>query len=212
MEATFYITAVIAVAATVVAITRTNAIHALLYLVVSFLALAVVFYVIGAPFIAALEVIIYAGAIVVLFIFVVMMLNLGRKAAQQERQWLSPGMWFGPGVLSLLLLIELGWTLSTGAAQARPSLVGSREVGALLFGPYLLAVEIASMLLLAGLVGAYDLGRRMHRLPPSRGAGGRPQTASAAESGTDRSADDKPALTHVPAGEVSSGHTAGGGT
>ncbi|HXR80916.1 MAG TPA: NADH-quinone oxidoreductase subunit J, partial [Saprospiraceae bacterium] len=76
MLTTFYIASAIAVAATIMVITRHNLIHALLYLVVSFLAIAVVFYLIGAPFIAALEVIIYAGAIVVLIIFVIMMLNL----------------------------------------------------------------------------------------------------------------------------------------
>ena len=61
-----------------------NAVHALLYLIVSLLAVAVVFYVLGAPFVAALEVIIYAGAIMVLFVFVVMMLNLGEHAVSME--------------------------------------------------------------------------------------------------------------------------------
>lgn len=79
MELTFYIAAAVAVLSTVMVITRYNMIHALLYLVVSFLAVAVVFFTLGAPFMAALEVIIYAGAIVVLIIFVIMMLNkIGR--------------------------------------------------------------------------------------------------------------------------------------
>ncbi len=64
------------------AITRLVAVHALLYLIVSLLAVAVVFYTMGAPLVAALEVIIYAGAIVVLFVFVVMMLNLGTQARE----------------------------------------------------------------------------------------------------------------------------------
>jgi NADH-quinone oxidoreductase subunit J len=72
---TFSIAATIAVVATIMVITRYNMIHALLYLVVSFLAIAIVFYVLGAPFMAALEIIVYAGAIVVLIIFVIMMLN-----------------------------------------------------------------------------------------------------------------------------------------
>ena len=71
-----------AVIATLLAITRLVAVHALLYLIVSLLAVAVVFYTMGAPLVAALEVIIYAGAIVVLFVFVVMMLNLGAKARE----------------------------------------------------------------------------------------------------------------------------------
>ena len=77
MEVAFYIAAIVAIVSTVLTITRLNAVHALLYLIVSLLAVAVVFYALGAPFVAALEVIIYAGAIMVLFVFVVMMLNLG---------------------------------------------------------------------------------------------------------------------------------------
>ena len=65
--------------------------HALLYLVVSLLSVALIFFMLGAPFAAALEVIVYAGAIMVLFVFVVMMLNLGPQTAAQERQWLDPG-------------------------------------------------------------------------------------------------------------------------
>ncbi|HOL71740.1 MAG TPA: NADH-quinone oxidoreductase subunit J, partial [Bryobacteraceae bacterium] len=96
----FYLAGAVAVAATIMTITRLNAIHALLYFVVSLLAAAVVFYTLGAPFIAALEVIIYAGAIMVLFIFVVMMLNVGERAVAMERSWLPGGIWVGPAVLA----------------------------------------------------------------------------------------------------------------
>jgi NADH-quinone oxidoreductase subunit J len=81
----FYIAAAVAVLATTIAITRHNVVHALLYLIVSLLAVAVIFYVIGAPFLAALELIIYAGAIMVLFLFVVMMLNLGEHETWRWR-------------------------------------------------------------------------------------------------------------------------------
>jgi NADH-quinone oxidoreductase subunit J len=160
MNVVFYLSAVIAVAATLMVITRTNAVHALLYLIVSLLAVAVVFFVLGAPFAAALEIIIYAGAIMVLFVFVVMMLNLGEPAVEQERRWLEPGIWVGPTVLSAVLLGEVVYILASGGAvPSSGAEVGAGAVGATLFGPYLLAVEIASMLLLAGLVGAYHLGR-----------------------------------------------------
>ncbi|HZP89119.1 MAG TPA: NADH-quinone oxidoreductase subunit J [Burkholderiales bacterium] len=160
MQIAFFIAAAVAILATVLAITRLDAVHALLYLVVSLLAVAVVFYTLGAPFAAALEVIIYAGAIVVLFVFVVMMLNLGQPAVEQERRWLNAGMWMGPGLLALILLIELIVVLGRPQETAMAQQVGPHEVGAALFGPYLIAVELASMLLLAGLVGAYHLGRR----------------------------------------------------
>lgn len=164
MSAAFYLPAAIAVLSTALAISRTNAVHALLYLIVSLLSVALIFFIIGAPFVAALEVIIYAGAIMVLFVFVVMLLNLGEQAVEQERRWLSPGMWVLPSLLALVLLAELIYLLAGGnfqAAEIRD--VGPKDVGIALFGPYVLAVELASMLLLAGLVGAYHLGRREAR-------------------------------------------------
>src|SRR5215217_7421447 len=107
MPILFYISSVIAILATIMVITRYEPIHALLYLVVSFLAVAMIFLSVGAPFVAVLEVILYAGAIIVLFIFVVMMLNLGSVTAVQEKQWLKPKVWAGPSVLTLVLLAEL---------------------------------------------------------------------------------------------------------
>lgn len=163
MMVVFYIAAIVAVIATVMTITCSHAVHALLYLIVSLLAVAVIFYTLGAPFAAALEVITYAGAIMVLFVFVVMMLNLGEAAAQQERRWLNARLWVGPGLLALALLGELVALFMLGIAQGgAPSAVPPQAVGAALFGNYLLAVEIAGFLLLAALVGAYHVGRRRH--------------------------------------------------
>lgn len=162
MTVAFYISGGIAVVATVMVITRLNAIHALLYLIVSLLAVAVAFYTLGAPFVAALEVIIYAGAIMVLFVFVIMLLNLGPASTEQESQWLSPRMWIGPGILAVILLVELLYLLASGDSQlAGTKIISPKEVGMSLFGPYVLGVELAGMLLLAGLVGAYHIGRRL---------------------------------------------------
>ncbi len=162
MNAAFYVAAAIATAATLMTITRASAMHALLYMVLSLLAVAVVFYVLGAPFAALLEIIVYAGAIMVLFVFVIMMLILGRDAEQRERGWLSPRMWIGPSTLAAALLGELGYVFGFGGTRAPAgSPVDAQHVAGLLFGPYLLAVEIASMLLLAGLVGAFRLGRHI---------------------------------------------------
>jgi NADH-quinone oxidoreductase subunit J len=161
MNAIFYVAAVIAILATVMVITRLNAVHALLYLIVSLLAVAVIFYTLGAPFIAALEVIIYAGAIMVLFIFVVMMLNLGARTVETERTWLRPGMWTGPCVLAVVLIAEVAYLLFQGGPNVQ---VGGAEepkqVAIALFGPYLIGVELTSMLLLGALVGAYHLSAR----------------------------------------------------
>lgn len=156
----FYLAAFVAVAATMLTVTRSNAAHALMYLIVSLLAVAVIFFLLGAPFAAALEVVIYAGAIMVFFLFVVMMLNLGPQTRERERRWLEPRLWIGPGILTGLLLLEMIYLIA-GSAVSTPGVpVSPKAVGIELFGPYLLAVELASILLLAGLVGAYHLGRR----------------------------------------------------
>jgi NADH-quinone oxidoreductase subunit J len=164
MQFMFYLAAAVAVLSTLLVIVQRSAVHALLYLIVSLLSVALVLYLIGAPFAAALEVIIYAGAIMVVFVFVVMMLNLGEAATEQERRWLQPKLWYGPSALSVILLGELLYVLASGPADvAAARIVDSKQVGTALFGPYLLAVELAAMLLLAGMVGAYHLGQRERR-------------------------------------------------
>jgi NADH-quinone oxidoreductase subunit J len=161
VNAVFYLSAFVAVLATVMVITRLNAVHALLYFIVSLLSVALIFFVLGAPFVAALEVIIYAGAIMVLFVFVIMLLNIGTEAAEKERQMMTPQAWAGPAVLALLLLGEFVYVLAAGArAAVEVGVVGPKDVGISLLTKYVIGVELASMLLLAALVGAYHLGKR----------------------------------------------------
>ena len=165
----FYISACVAVVATILVIVQRNVVHALLYLIVSLLALAVIFYLLGAPFVAALEVVVYAGAIMVLFVFVVMMIGSGKAAP-------APRAWIGPVALGIVLAAELAFVLAgfgthplgvpVGAAAVQP-----KQVGIALFGPYAVAAELASFLLLAGVVGAFHLGRRTST-PLGRGEGG----------------------------------------
>lgn len=168
----FYLAAAVAILATTIAITRNNAVHALLYLIVSLLAVAVIFYVIGAPFLAALELIIYAGAIMVLFLFVVMMLNVGElHATEVETEWLKPGLWAWPSALATLLIAELAYVSFHAARPSGPMhVVTPKEIGISLFGPYAIAVELASLLLMSGLVGAYHLGRRSYKEEEQSGA------------------------------------------
>jgi NADH-quinone oxidoreductase subunit J len=113
---------------------------------------------------AALEVIIYAGAIMVLLIFFVMMLNLGRESAVREKLWLRPAIWILPAVLCAILLGELLFlVLQNHQPVAEIKEVDPRAVGMALFGPYLLAVELAGILLMTGIVGAYHLGRQKEK-------------------------------------------------
>ena len=97
----------------------------------------------------------------VLFVFVIMMLNLGEEGDARERKWLEPSIWIGPAILSVVLLIELIFLIGSVEGQVSQGVVSAKMVGISLFGPYVLAVELASMLLLAGMVGAFHLGRRL---------------------------------------------------
>lgn len=156
----FYLAGLIAVVSTVAMVMQSNVVHGLLYLILSLLSVAVIFYSVGAPFAAMLEAIVYAGAIMVLFLFVIMMLNLGKRSREQERQWLSGRLWVAPALLAATLLAALMTVIVGGEGAVSPVEIGAREVGIELFGPYVLAVELASVLLLAGLVGAYHLARK----------------------------------------------------
>jgi len=166
MNIIFYISAIIAIYSTLRAVLHKHAVHALLYLIVSLLSVAVIFFILGAPFLAALEVIIYAGAIMVLFVFVVMMLNRGETAIKQEKEWLQWRAWVWPAVFVGLLLIEwlyilFGQPATGGASAGQPILPG--QVGEALFTRYLLGVEMAAMMLMAGVVGAYHIGKQKQR-------------------------------------------------
>ena len=192
MTVAFYIAGAVALISTLLVVTRRNTIHALLYLVVSLFAVAVVFYTLGAPFVAALEVIVYAGAIIVLFLFTVMLLNIGRADEAEERGRLRATVWIGPGLLAVVLLAELAWAISTGAtAQVGARVVEPREVGVALYGPYAIGVELASTLLLAALIGARHLGQRQRELAPGQqpeaagGFAGGPATDGAGRAATE---------------------------
>jgi NADH-quinone oxidoreductase subunit J len=164
MNVFFYIAAIVAIVSTVMAISGRNAIHSLLYLILSLLAVSVVFYLLNAPFVAALEVIIYAGAIMVLFIFVTMMLNIGIEK-ETEKKWLRPVMWILPAVLAAILLTDLILAVSS-VKTIPPDKVDilPKQVGISLFSTYLLAVEIAAILLMAGVIGAYHLGSQKKKV------------------------------------------------
>jgi NADH-quinone oxidoreductase subunit J len=159
MSWVFYISSAIAVLATLLVVTRTNIVHALLFLIVSLLAVAVDLFVLGSALAAALEVIIYAGAIMVLFIFVIMMIDLAHEEQRGMRMTWS-GAWLATGILAGILLAELVYALLANPGAMTGAGNSPHEVARLLYGPYVLAVELSSLLLLSGLVGAYHLGRR----------------------------------------------------
>ena len=160
----FYLMALVAIVSTIRVVTNTNPVHALLSLIVSLLAVAGIFMIVGAPFAGALEIIVYAGAIMVLFVFVVMMLNLGHQTVEQESKWLTSSAWAYPALMSFLMGLVLVWMLgsdyTTATAVMGAEIVGPKAVGEALFTQYVLLVEVAAMLLLAALVAAFHLGKR----------------------------------------------------
>ena len=164
MSILFYVSSIVAIIAALLVVTRANAMHALIYLIVLFLAIASIFFTLGAPFVAALQIIIYAGAIMILFVFVVMMLNLGRTAQQQERRRLSSLIWVVPTILAIVLLVFFVMTLANRDTASAGAVVNPKVVGKSLFTTYIIGVELASMLLLAALVAGFHFGVLPSRL------------------------------------------------
>ncbi|NLN74685.1 MAG: NADH-quinone oxidoreductase subunit J [Armatimonadetes bacterium] len=157
MSVLFYISAAVAIAGSLMMVTRRNAMHGLVNLIVAFLAIACVFWTLGAPFVAALQIVVYAGAILVLFVFAMMILNLKPEAGRQG----SIVEWIIPGILVATLLAQVIFVL-TGICDlqvpGKQIVVGPEAVGESLFTVYALGAEIASVLLMAGLAAAFHYG------------------------------------------------------
>ena len=164
MEQTiFYILAAVAVIGTILAIAEKHPVHAILYLVTSLFSVAVIFYLLMAPLVAAFEVILYAGAIMVLFLFVIMMLDLGhpeKGLSPHWREWLPALLLSAISIVSLavVVLVPCG-----GGGATVPQALPIREVATRLFREHGLAVELVSLQLLFALVGALYLGKQQKR-------------------------------------------------
>jgi len=161
--ALFYLLSAVALVATLLCITRRNAVHAVIYLVHAFFALALLFYLLGAPLVAAWEVIIYAGAIMVLFLFIIMMLELApadQGGGPGLRRW-APVVLIATVLIACTLLIM---TLDPAVRNGIPTYYASpRNFGYALFKEYALAVEVVSFQLLFAAVGAFYVGKKTWR-------------------------------------------------
>jgi NADH-quinone oxidoreductase subunit J len=164
LTATFYYLAAVSIASALLAVTRKNPVHSMLWVLALFLHVAGIFLLLGAEFLAAVQVIVYAGAILIFYLFVVMLLDLPREEARPRfgNHW--P---FAAGVG--LSFAGLAWLARVGAGVApagtRVSSEGVPEgslaaIGMSLFGPFALPFEIASLVLLAAIIGAVVLARR----------------------------------------------------
>jgi len=164
--AAFYVFGAIAIAASLLVIAQRNPIYSVLLLIASFGALSGLYVLLDAPFVAVIQIIVYAGAIMVLFLFVVMLLNAPHEDTEYDERvhpLLRPGpMRFG-AALALGLAAELGWALSRsgetgGFASAKVDSVAA--IGRALFTDYAFAFEVTSILILVAMVGAVLLARR----------------------------------------------------
>ena len=165
----FYGFAAVTVLGSLLVILQKNPVYSVLALIASFFGLAGLYVVLEAPFVAVVQIIIYAGAIMVLFLFVVMLLNVPREdAAEWDRShplYRPMAVRIG-AVLAVALAIELGWALSrtaglsAGVADDRPAVSSVAELGKVLFTDYMFAFEVTSILIIASMVGAVVLARK----------------------------------------------------
>ena len=160
----FYALSLVAIWASLRVVTHANPVHAILSMIVSLLAVAGIFFIIGAPFAGVLEMIVYAGAILVLFVFVIMMLNLGTDTTE-EKTWLTANAWAMPVCLMMIVGAVLIGFISNQYGTDKPmqlqsTTISAKEVGVRLFTGYVLLVEVAAFLLSGALVAAYHLGKR----------------------------------------------------
>jgi NADH-quinone oxidoreductase subunit J len=179
-EALFYAFGAIAIVASLLVVAQRNPIYSVLLLIASFGALSGLYVLLDAPFVAVIQIIVYAGAIMVLFLFVVMLLNAPHEETPLDER--VPILGLGPtrfgAALALALAVELVWALSRGNGTGEfgaASVSSVRTIGRLLFTDYAFAFEVTSVLILVAMIGAVVLARREPR--GGERSGGRPRDA-----------------------------------
>ena len=163
MELVFFLgLALVAAVAAVLVVVQRHAVYSALYLIITMGALAGIYILLEAHFVWVIQVIVYAGAIMVLFLFVIMLLDIRRE----QDPWAAPdrGRILVAVLLSVVLLVELGMAVATRLVSGRPRLSGdfgtTQTVGWLLFTDFLYPFEITSIILLVAMVGAMVLAKK----------------------------------------------------
>lgn len=156
----FFLLAIISIVAVLAMIVSKDQAYNALFLIIAFVCMGGLFGLLQAPFIAAVQIIIYAGAIMILFIFVVMMINLRKGLGPEKKKWTVA---FAV-VVALVLVVELSLAikgvLEPAGAAAVENLGSPSELGRLLFTEYLYPFEITSVLIIAAMVGAIVLAKK----------------------------------------------------
>ncbi|MCH9008444.1 NADH-quinone oxidoreductase subunit J [candidate division KSB1 bacterium] len=163
IAALFFAFAAVAVAGAILMVVHRNPVYSALFLILTLFAIAGLFVLLNAPFIAAVHVIVYAGAIMVLFLFVVLLMDLEEERVRRHRLKLAQILGI---VAAAVLLVEVGVFLKAGFAGAATQgpdgsqIIGDTEsIGRLLFTEYLFPFEVASVLLLSGIIGSVLLAK-----------------------------------------------------
>lgn len=161
--AVFLVFAILALVSSGVVVLHRNPVYAVMSLVVTFVSIAVLFVLLGAPFLAALQVLVYTGAILVLFLFVLMLLNVGHEAA--DPAGIQKAVAVIAGVAFSVLLFVLFWGRFQGFALSplEPADVALKPLARELMSTYLLPFELVGLLLLAAVIAATVLARRSKR-------------------------------------------------
>jgi NADH-quinone oxidoreductase subunit J len=165
----FWAFAAVAVIGSLLVVLQRNPVYSVLAIISSFFGLSGLYVLLEAPFVAVVQIIIYAGAIMVLFLFVVMLLNASREdGAEWDRShpFYRPGPTYVGGALALLLAGQLVWALArivsidAPVGGQAPAASAVRDLGRVLFTDYMFAFEVTSILILAAMVGAVVLARK----------------------------------------------------
>ena len=156
----FFLLAIVCVSAVVAMILSKNQAYSALFLILAFVCLAGLFGLLDAPFIAVIQIIVYAGAIMVLFIFVIMMINLREGISPERKRWIGGLSFVIAGILILELIFALKGFLFPAQTAVTASAGSPTDLGRLLFTKYLYPFEITSVLIIAALVGAMILVKK----------------------------------------------------
>jgi NADH-quinone oxidoreductase subunit J len=165
----FYIVSFVLLASAVMVVSNRNPVHSVLFLILAFINAAVLFLLSGAEFLAMLLVIVYVGAVAVLFMFVVMMLDVNFVKLREGFQRYAPvGLLVGAVLFIELALVVSGWSLAPGAANARlfptpDNVMNTQALGALIYTHYLPLFQLAGVILLVAMIGAIVLTHRERR-------------------------------------------------
>ncbi|AHM02481.1 NADH-ubiquinone oxidoreductase chain J [Roseibacterium elongatum DSM 19469] len=153
--------ATVAFGAAILAVTRPSAVHALLLLLAALISLGVGFFAMGANFAGAIQLLIYAGAVVAVFVFVVMTVDAGDKAMAVEREMLRHA-WRWPAFIVSLSVVPILFGIGGGQmGDGAPAPVRTEDLGLLLFGEWSAVTELITLLLIAGMLGVRHLGRAL---------------------------------------------------